>query len=132
MNNLRCIQYARVYYPSIYATSPAAILFIRVSSRRRIRLDPLLVLSSTSIGRKYALNTSSLCLQPPNTILRLYGRGGKEAKVLVGTTQRGEVISVVYSNTMTRLYCIEAIQPLVDPGFLQTKPVHANEFKVMC
>jgi hypothetical protein len=113
--------------PPIYDTSPAAILFITVSSRRRICLDPPLVLPSTSIGLKYALNTCSPCLRRPNTILHVYSRGGTEAKGLVDTrgldtTQVRKDMSVVYSNTMKRLYYIEAIQPLVVPA-LPMKPV---------
>jgi len=91
MNNLKGVQYACIYYPSIYATSPAAILFITVSSRRRICLESPLVLSSTSIGLDCARNTSPLCLRRPNTILRVYDRGGTEAKLkrLVG---RGRIL----------------------------------------
>lgn len=95
MNNLRRVQYARIYYPSLYATSPAAILFITVSSRRRICLEPPLVLSSTSIGLKCANNTSPSCVRRPNTFLCVYGRGGMEAKALVDTTRWEEMISVV-------------------------------------
>ena len=101
MNNLRGVQYARMYYFSLYVTSPAAILFITVSSRRRICLDPPLVSSSTSISLKCATNTSTPCVRRPNTILRVYGRGGMEAKGLVDTTEWVEIISVVYLDMTT-------------------------------
>lgn len=110
MNDLGGVQHARIYFPSINATSPAAILFITVSSRRRICGDPPLVLSSTSIGLKCALNTSPPCLRRLNTILGAYDRSGTEAKGLVDITQWEEMT-----------HKIEVIQALGIPAFLPMK-----------
>jgi len=55
---------------------------------------------------------------------------GKEP---VDTTQRrGNIGRLLKHDDKIVQYCIEAFQSLVDPAFLQMKPVHANELQVMC